>query len=122
MYNENVVYFSPNGNVITLVIRPYYATNGAYEVWITDGTALLKVGKGSFADGIDDIFVLPVATSVLQNWQVIIVGTYASSYGHTQILVNYSFYQNGVLLNEEISINHTGSSIAIQNDITFENL
>ena len=116
MHKENIVYFSPQDSVVTLIFKPFYATNGAYDIYITNGVQMQKIGKGSFSDGIEDVFILPIVPAQLGSWVVVIAGAFASAYGHTQILVHYTFYQNGVALSEQITIQHIGSTLATQND------
>jgi hypothetical protein len=102
MYKErNLNNFNPKKGLVSVVIRSGYATQGAFSLSLTDGTNILQVGEGKFGDNIPDIFTLPVASSTLSQWTLMIFASYASAMGHEQIGVDYDFYQLGEIFDNE---------------------
>lgn len=119
MYQERqLINFNPNNGLVYVVIRSGYATQGAFSLSLTDGTSILQVGDGKFGDNIPDIFTLPIPADSLDQWQLMIFGSYAAAMGHGQIGVDYDFYQQGNIFDTE-PLHVAQNTLSAHHDFTF---
>lgn len=96
MLETRKIIYNPNGGPVTLEIKAKYATLGSYSCAYVLNAETVKVGNGRLGDSIPDIYHISVFVKTdIVKCRLYIVGTYVPSPGHSQIDVEYHFYQDG---------------------------
>lgn len=119
MYINRKISYDPAKGPVTIVVTSGYAPQGSFTLSITDGESMVPVGSGKFGDNLPDIFLLPVTGSSLKRWCLIVIGAYAAAFGHTQISVDYDFYQQGQKIDTEL-IRDNSQTVSAHHDFNFE--
>ena len=118
MFSKRPLRFDPAAGYITVAVGSGYVTQGNFKLSITNGASTLSVGDGKFGDAVPDVFLLPVPADQLEDWRLIILGSYAPAAGHAQIKVDYTFYQQGNKKDEE-HVQAEGSYVFAEHHFTF---
>ncbi len=94
------VIFKKEDGPITLEVTSGYSTLGEFlllykEINQPDNYQTFGKDPKLIHDTQPDIFCIPIDVDRISGFRIYILGKYSPAPGHTQIKVNYNFYQNG---------------------------
>ena len=123
MYKEREIkYDRSKGHVSVEIKNSGFVNQGSFSAHITNGIETRKIGEGKFGDSIPDIYLINVPPEQLEDWMLIIIGSYAPAFGHNQISVDYNFLQQAELTDDPESIREQTSALSAHHDITFKSI
>ena len=121
MFKEREINYNPNkGHVSVEIKNAGFVNQGSFSVHITNGIETRKLGDGKFGDGVPDIFLISVPPDQLEDWMLILIGSYAPAFGHTQISVDYNFLQQAEMADEPERIRIQDTALSAHHDFTFK--
>jgi hypothetical protein len=121
MYKEREVrYNSDRGHVSVEIKNTGFVNLGSFSVHITDGVETRKLGDGKFGDNIPDVFLINIPPDHLENWTLMVIGSYSPAFGHDQISVDYNFLQQAEPTDDPEQIRVQAPALSTHHDFFFK--
>ena len=121
MFKEREIKYDKNKGHISVEIKNAgFANQGSFNVHITNGLETRKLGEGKFGDSIPDIFLINIPPDQIEEWTLMIIGSYAPAFGHDQISVDYNFLQQAELIDDSETIRMQATALSAHHDFTFK--
>ncbi len=123
MFKEREIKYNKNKGHVSIEIKNSGFVNlGSFSVHITNGDETRKLGEGKFGDNVPDIYLISIPPDKLEDWTLIVIGSYAPAFGHNQISVDYNFIQQAQATDDPEQIREKKAALSTHHDFTFESI